>query len=142
MSRNRVNAASFSRDLVGEATDAIERRGRLVLGKAALDAMSVAIERSPVDTGALRNNWQVGISPEIAESAARGGEEGAPPSSQQFAQAEEALARMRPFGKLYLVNPMPYASFVDEGTPTMPARPMVEPAIAVAEAVIRQGLEP
>lgn len=142
MSRNRANAAKFSRDLVGEATGELERRGRLVLGKSVLEALRVVVERSPVDTSALRNNWQVGLVPEAPILDDRGGEEGQPPSIEQFSKADETLQRAPTFGKLYIVNPMPYAEFVDQGTPQMTARPMVDPAIEVAKAVIRQaGLE-
>lgn len=137
---NRDNALEFARELEVEAKK-VATRHRKVVGLAALHALRVAVERSPVDTGALRNNWQVGTTPDVPASKALGGDEGSPPTPAQFAQSDEATTRLRPFGSLFLVNPMPYASFVDEGTPRMAARPMVEPAIAAAEAVIRQAGE-
>lgn len=103
---------------------------------AILHALRVAVERSPVDKGALRNNWQVGTSPDIPEVAARDGGEGDPPSVQQFLDADSALARR--VVKWWLVNPMPYAEAVDQGTPYTNARPMTEPAVAAARTVLNQ----
>lgn len=101
-----------------------------------MEALRVAVERSPVDKGALRNNWQVGLSPDLQEVEARDGAEGDPPSVQQFLDADEALAR--PAVRWWLSNPMPYAEAVDQGTPYMAARPMAEPAESAARAVLTQ----
>jgi hypothetical protein len=83
----------------------------LVLRKIALDLFTAVVKRTPVDTGMLRANWQVGL------GTAPVGTVSAPDKTGSRAQVEiAAKASQAVWGtSIFLVNNLPYATVVEYG---------------------------
>lgn len=135
--------SEFARQLVRELDAGLVRHYRVAVRAAAFKFLEVAVKRSPVKTGALRNNWQIstrdGDAPQVED---REGAAGTGPSTAQFQRADAATRDLRFGGIVYASNPMQYASYVDAGRPGVRARPMVRPALAAANAVLRANRRP
>lgn len=83
----------------------------LVLRKIALDLFTAVIKRTPVDTGMLRANWQVGIG-----SAPQGTVSFSDKSGSRAIQQVAAMATKAEWGtSIFLVNNLPYATVVEYG---------------------------
>jgi hypothetical protein len=101
---------------------------------------SGVINMTPVDTGRLRGNWQV-----TADSPATGllegafGGAGTPPTAAEVNRASGGMANAHPFGKIYVVNNLPYAVAANYGEGThRVAHLMMERAVANVEAILGQ----
>lgn len=129
--------SQFEDELRRDFEKVVEEHSNLV-GYCAAVALRVTVERSPVREGALRNNWRVGATELDAfeGSAELGGGEGSPPSSEQIASVDAAVRSAGRFASIWLGNPLEYASYVNDGTERQAAQPMLEPAIAAANAVV------
>jgi hypothetical protein len=99
----RINVSAF--------VQKAKLKPNVVLRKIALDLFSMVILRTPVDTGMLRGNWQVGIGTMPAGVIAK------PDKSGSRAQQEvKAKAGQAEWGtSIFLVNNLPYASVVEYG---------------------------
>lgn len=76
----------------------------------ALRAVEIAVEESPVKTGAFRGAWRVSESREM-EAPHTPDKEG----RATVARARRALEGLRPFALVYVVNAMPYAGRIEHG---------------------------
>lgn len=113
---------------------------RRVISVTLLTGLRVAVMRSPVITGTLRNNWTVGSEPvpEGQDNGKRGGREGAGPNREQVAQIARVLREAGLFGRLVISNPMSYAPHVEngEGPGKRIPKPMAAPAVAAMNAIL------
>ena len=92
-----------------------------ILQKLTLDGFGELVRRTPVDTGFLRSRWAVSVNTSPpADTVRNPGSGGFPPAS---------TPRLKPVwgDRVYLYNNTEYAYFIEHGTPTMRAQPMVEP---------------
>lgn len=83
----------------------------LVQRKLLLGALSGVVERTPVDTGRARGNWQVtqdSPSTSVIESFDRSG-------SQSQAVATAAIGRLSPFARAFISNNLPYIGVLEYG---------------------------
>lgn len=96
---------------VSEFVRKAKLKPNMVLRKIALDLFSMVVKRTPVDTGMLRANWQVGIGTQ-------------PGGTVDFADKSGARALQDIANKtstatwgtsIFLVNNLPYATVVEYG---------------------------
>lgn len=83
----------------------------VVLRKIALDLFSAVILRTPVDTGMLRGNWQVGVGTIPSGTAEKADKTGARVLRELQSKVDQAHWGT----SIYLVNNLPYASVVEYG---------------------------
>lgn len=86
-------------------------KAELVVRKTALELQSMMVERSPVDTGRFKNNWQVGIG--AVNTAANDGPDSTGAGS--IGRTEVALATWKPGQTIFLSNSLAYAKRLEEG---------------------------
>ena len=88
----------------------------LVVKKVVFDLYGLVVKRTPVDTGYLRANWQVGINvrPQgIIGDAGRKGKRDRHRAS--LTNAAKSMGDIRAGGVVYLVNNVPYALQIEFG---------------------------
>jgi hypothetical protein len=91
----------------------------VVLRKIALDLFRAVVLRTPVDTGMLRSNWQVGL------GTMPSGTIGAPDKNgaRVLREITDQTSRAEWGTSVFLVNNLPYASVVEYGSfPNPPKR--------------------
>jgi len=103
-------------EAVGDFRDAIS-----------LEAVRGVVLLTPVDTGRLRGNWQTTVGAP-AEGATDDLDKSGGPTIAKGAGVI-ASAKKHPFEAIWLHNGVPYAEFVDGGTPLVPAVHMVEQTV-------------
>ena len=80
----------------------------LVVRKVAIELQSSMIEKSPVDTGRFRANWQCGVGSVNASVAAAIG-------SDYKGRAVTAIQGWKPDQTIYLTNSLPYSRRLEFG---------------------------
>lgn len=86
-------------------------KAELVVRKTALELQSQMIERSPVDTGRFKSNWQAGIggvNEAANDSADKSG-------AAALGRTQVVLATWKPGMSIVLSNSLPYAKRLEEG---------------------------
>lgn len=96
-------AADLNR-LCAKAGDKAEQ----VVRKTAIELQGGMIERSPVDTGRFKSNWQAGVG---AINRATGDA----PGSDAKGRTALAIATWKPGQTIYLTNNLPYANRLENG---------------------------
>tara|TARA_R110002020_G_scaffold41325_6_gene122003 strand:+ start:5977 stop:6429 length:453 start_codon:yes stop_codon:yes gene_type:complete len=102
--------------------------------KIALDVLRHAVMYTPVNTGYLRFNWQVGMN-QLKEDAI-----GTRPKTRRVDNKDVVVGGKLPrpstiIGKppkysiIYISNPVEYAEYVEEGSPTIKAHKMLARAL-------------
>lgn len=126
------NLGAFTGDL--EAFDReFRERHHAGLRKLALDALRGIIFKSPVDTGRFRGNWNTslgGADLTVTESTDKGG-------NTTFMRGSQIVARVDPFGTIFIANNLPYAEKLEEGSSKQAPAGMVAITIAEIEAAFR-----
>ncbi len=97
--------------------------------KIALDVLRHAVMYSPVDTGYLRFNWQVGINNLPTEPR---GER--PTKSKALGRPSTSIGKLPKYAIVYISNPVEYAEYVEEGSPTIKANKMLARALQDVQA--------
>lgn len=103
---------------------------RLIVGKVGLEALRGVVDKSPVDTGRFRGNWQVAIGTEPSGTLDTTDKNGGP-TIAAGAGAVSAYSAVMGFPKMFLVNNLPYAIPLEEGHSSQAPGGMV--ALTVAE---------
>lgn len=80
----------------------------LVVRKSVLELQTMMIERSPVDSGRFKSNWQAGLGTTNTETSAAAG-------SDAESRTLAVLEGWRPGQTIFLSNSMPYAKRLEEG---------------------------
>lgn len=83
-------------------------KAELVVRKTAIELQSSLIERSPVDTGRFRANWQCGIGVRNAVISDD-------PGSDAKGRTMEVLTGWEPGRTIYLTNSLPYSLRLENG---------------------------
>tara|TARA_R110000824_G_scaffold20947_9_gene78613 strand:+ start:2902 stop:3360 length:459 start_codon:yes stop_codon:yes gene_type:complete len=102
--------------------------------KIALDVLRHAVMYTPVKTGYLRFNWQVGINT-LPEEAI-----GTRPKTKtvnkkvvvigkKLPRAGMSVSKAPKYSIIYISNPVEYAEYVEEGSPTIKAHKMLARAL-------------
>ena len=86
-------------------------KAALVVRRAALELQSGMIERSPVDTGRFKGNWQVGIGSINTDASSGEDKSGSGP----LGRTAVALETWKPGQTIWLTNSLPYARRLEEG---------------------------
>src|SRR3712207_5884639 len=106
-----ANAREFGLHLDSLFKELIEEKIVQVTRMVALQALSRVVQKSPVDTGRFRGNWQVSIGGRATGTLAR-----LDPSGQQTIAAGSAvIARLDRPAMIFITNNLPYANRLENG---------------------------
>lgn len=86
-------------------------KAELVVRRAALDIGGQLIDRSPVDTGRFKNNWQTGIGGIDSSTSASPDASGAPARTKLAASIDAWI----PGRSIWITNSLPYAYRLETG---------------------------
>lgn len=103
MTNNDQFRANFAR-LIERAGDNVQA----VVRRTALELQAQMIQKSPVDTGRFKGNWQAG-------TGTANGSTGDEANSDALARAAVVLQGWKPGQTIYLTNSMPYATRLEFG---------------------------
>lgn len=126
---------SFSSDL----TKFIEKAGKnrdTVIRKVALQLQSSMVERSPVDTGRFRGNWQCGIGQ--ANTGTGSGEDKS--GSAVLLRTTTALQGWTAGQAILLTNSLPYAQRLEDGYSTQAPSGMVRLTVNEFQDEVRKAV--
>jgi hypothetical protein len=113
---------SFEFDVAKMCKDA-EADLDLVVRKTLIDITTRVIERTPVDTGRLRGNWQIGIG---TEPHGELDVEGPGMASATISDITGELSKAQIDDAIFFVNNLPYASVVEAGSSKQSPAGMLE----------------
>jgi hypothetical protein len=102
-------------------------------------AVAGLLQLTPVDSGRARGNYQLTYgSPAtgILEDFPTGTSTGSAPTSDENMRAMKALSRARPYGRMFIVNNLPYIVVLNDGGVNRVAHHMMERAISNARAAL------
>jgi len=102
-----MNNGAFRRDFAALLAKA-GNKAELVVRKTALELQSGMVEKSPVDTGRFRSNWQCGIGALNADTGAAAG-------ADPIGRTATTLQGWKPGQTIYLTNALPYAKRLENG---------------------------
>lgn len=109
-----MSGASFSAS-VGAYVVKTNKNLDVAMRTLALHAYGVMVLRSPVDTGAFRASWRIGVdAPDLSYVVAQGGPNSIPATNSIAAAQSNALA-ITAQSTVYLTNNAPYALELEYG---------------------------
>jgi hypothetical protein len=108
---------------ISAASDRILNETFNNIRRAALAGHNAAVATTPVDTGFARSQWGISV--------------GAPASSESDALSINSLDRWKGDASIFIVNPVPYTEFLDEGSSDQSPGGMTKFAVQA----IRQALK-
>lgn len=94
----------------------VEQKVLLITKKMALTLLRKVIQKSPVDSGRFRGNWQleVGAEPSGTLNVVNRAAKGTMPT-ETFSPAAASVQKALPFEPIYIVNNLPYAQALENG---------------------------
>lgn len=101
----------FSLEITEEAEKWVEEDAARFLRVIGMKAWSKFISRTPVKTGRLKGNWQVGVTREPSRELKVLDKDG----SRTRTKGELQILNAKAFDVLYIVNNLPYASYIENG---------------------------
>lgn len=123
----------FAEDLAKQCARAGEKAATVVR-HTALALQSDMVERSPVDTGRFKSNWQAGVGQINRDTSASPD----PSGSGAVMRTIQVLQGWKPGQTIWLTNSMPYAQRLEDGWSRQAPTGMVKLTVqAYAEAVKR-----
>lgn len=128
-------AQTFALDIKAWCEKAKDR-AELVVRKVALDVGSRVVQRSPVDTGRFRANWQYGVGQpnvKITEQTDAGG-------TATIARIATAAASARLGEVIYLSNSLPYALRLEAGYSKQAPAGMVGITVMEFQAAVNRSV--
>ena len=135
MAGRRVKTGAQLASALSDIGDLVEKDlAKDILQILTLDAFRYIVRRSPVRTGFLRSNWTITtatVPPELLSNPHTGEQR------EMYSPPQEPSVTNIDWGDVVrLYNLTEYASYLDDGTPKMRARPMVVPTqlFTLAEA--------
>jgi hypothetical protein len=102
------------------------------------------VQRSPVDTGRFRGNWQIAAGgPDIRTNEPFDKQAlGSPPSSETFTRWQGEIQAATIGSVVYITNSLPYARRLEyEGWSQQAPSGMVRVTVAEYEQIIRKAIE-
>lgn len=125
-----LNLKSFNTAIAAATTELPAEQVKLVQKKLAMDLLRGVMEKSLVDTGLSRGNWHVSIgSPSDALKGLQN-------EAAVTAAAAAGLEALGDFDVVYLNNNVHYVSYLENGTPRIPAVAMVARTLAELESTL------
>lgn len=125
----------FTRQVNDFATKLVPAQAVNLQKAIAIEALKKIVERTPVDTGRARGNWQVtidapteqmiGPSPKADHAEARAAFSGSDP----VAAGQKVIHGVRGYHTIHITNNVPYIIYLEEGTPRMKPFGMVKRTI-------------
>lgn len=116
--------------------DKAKDRADLVVRKVALDVGSRVVQRSPVDTGRFRANWQYGVGQANATVTAQTDQSG----TATIARIATAAASARLGDVIYLSNSLPYALRLEAGYSKQAPAGVVGLTVAEFQAAVNRSV--
>lgn len=121
---------SFSSDIRAWSKKTQDAATRIIRGSA-LEIFGAIVRRTPVRTGRLRGNWQCEINTipdgEVNTTA-----------SQALSRVSKKTSLMKLTDRIYLVNNLPYAGVIENGSSTQAPNGMVKVTIAEWQRIVAQ----
>ena len=124
----------FAEDLK-KICDRAGDKAELVVRRAAIDIGGQLVDRSPVDTGRFKNNWQTGIGgmdKNISAAADLGG-------AGALARLTAQVAAWKPGQSIFISNSLPYAYRLEHGWSKQAPGGMVKLSIQNYSEAIRKA---
>jgi len=119
----------FILDISSAVKNLVEDEVVLVVQKLSLDALRGVIEKSPVDTGRFRGNWNVGIGAQDLSTSENTDKDGGPTESK----GGGLIDAVGPYVAIWVTNNLPYATALEFGHSTKGSH-MVSRTFAELEA--------
>lgn len=116
---------SFDKD-IRKFNKKFDRGAEQVLRRSVLIIFSSVIKRTPVKTGALRANWQLGINEKPTGTVTSGGKV----YGSAIGPVKAGTDGAKIGDTLYLVNNLPYAQVIENGSSKQAPHGMVKLAVA------------
>ncbi len=105
------NFRQFSASIGRFTDEEVPRAVQDATVKLGLQALRGVVNKTPVDTGRARANWNVALgqpSNETTDATDPGGQ-------QTLAKGEGTILSVKPFGQIWLSNNLPYARPLEDG---------------------------
>jgi len=128
---------SFALDLqrfaekAGDKADAVVR-------KVTLDVYSRLIEKSPVDTGRFRNNWQIGYN--LVDSTTTNAKSYDSSGASAVARAYAEIYGKPIPGAYFLTNSLPYAERLEDGYSGQAPLGMVRITVVEFKSIVQKAI--
>lgn len=140
-----VNSQNFALDIERFA-QRVNLRFDVVVRKVSLDILTRIIQRTPVDTGRARANWQVDldrIPTGTVESIFEGpkGSRSSLPGTIQQGVVAGVLNRINGQTTVYIANNLPYITRLEEGWSGQAPQGMVAITVAEYPLVVKQAVQ-
>ena len=115
---------SFSSD-IGKWNDKVEKAATKIFRGTALSLCGKIIVRTPVDTGRLRGNWQVTLN-------------AAPTGILDSTKVQDAgdAKRAKLGDSVYIINNLPYAEVIENGSSKQAPQGMVKVSVAEFKNIV------
>lgn len=105
--RMKQSFDTFSLEVEQFAKGLMPKQVLILQKKIALEALARVVQKTPVDTGRARGNWQVTVgTPAEGELAVTG----------RVEPASSGLAALKPFDVVYIVNNVDYIIYLEGGS--------------------------
>ena len=111
---------------VQKAIEDLEKEVEQEVRDLVIEFLELLMDYTPVDTGLLRNNWNVSLFFPDSRKL--------PLNNDPVERAKSTLEGYRAGISVYVTNGQDYARIIDEGGPNRPAHMMVERALADIES--------
>ncbi len=131
-----MNNAAFKRDFA-RIIARTQEKAETVVRRAALDLFGSMVERSPVDTGRFRGNWQVGIGSVNTNTNSGDDKSG----SDAQARAGRVVQSVKIGQTVYLSNSLPYARRLEFGYSNQSPGGMVRLTVLEYQQFIRKAAQ-
>lgn len=96
---------------------------KIIMQKLALDGFVSVVQLTAKDTGYARNNWDVSVDAPAPDGSLKNPGD----ASYQEPSFPGDRRKIKHNSKVTLFNNTAYIKFLEDGTPKMPAQPMVKP---------------
>jgi len=118
----------FTKKLVPEKVLTLQK-------KMVLEALKRLVNKTPVDTGRARGNWQVTISNPAAGQLETTDKEG----SGTIARGLAALGGLKPYMVVWITNNLDYIEFLEDGSSTQAPEGMMTVTIQELRTMFRKA---
>jgi len=123
--RKVTNGNEF-RAAMEECAALSKRDTRTAIQKLSLDGFTSLVQLTAKDTGYARNNWDVSVDSDSVDNI-KTKPKGSEKDQYQDATFKANRSKIRHNSKVTLYNNTAYIKFLEDGTPSMEAQPMVKP---------------
>ncbi len=115
----------FKREVNEFSRNLTDREFVLFHKKIVLEALSRIVQKTPVDTGRARGNWQINIGAPSRSKLDAADTSRAPGDTSTTADQISKLSGLLPFAVVYISNNVEYIEYLEDGTSKQSPRGMV-----------------